>query len=318
MSRDQRFAPLEKQDVSDFWPHEEHDFTPWLQQQIEADSASRLEEALELDLADIEREKRVGKYSVDLYAELPEDGRTVVIENQLGNSDHDHLGKAIAYAAGLDADIIVWIAPFFNAEHRDALHWLNENSREDVDLFALRLEVWRIGDSEPAVRFNPVVEPSEFSVGGGTDLTETKQLQKAFWTEFRDRARKRDSVLSPRKPKARHWTNVAVGRTGIDIKFTANTQRNVAEVGLLIRNDADAYDELANERSEIEQAFSGFDQELVWKEPTETSAGKQRSQILCRRSFDLYEENSWEQTLEWMLDCGEQFHEVFAPRVQDL
>jgi hypothetical protein len=115
------FAALEPQDVHEYWAHEEYEFTPWVADEIGADEPSQLENTLGIDLEVIEQEKSVGKYSVDIYAEVVDDGRTVIIENQLGTSDHDHLGKAIAYAAGLDADIIVWIAPTFNDEHLDAI-----------------------------------------------------------------------------------------------------------------------------------------------------------------------------------------------------
>ena len=101
------FEELEPQDARDYWTHEERDFTPWLEDELHEDGTSQLEDVLELDLTVNEREKRVGKCSIDLYAEATDDGRQVVIENQLSTSDHDQLGKAIAYAAGVEADIIV-------------------------------------------------------------------------------------------------------------------------------------------------------------------------------------------------------------------
>ncbi|GAB7121187.1 hypothetical protein [Natrinema pallidum] len=141
---------------------EAQDFTPWIANEIRSADESELEDTLGLELEVVEEEKSVGRYNVDILAEVIDDNRNVVIENQLNSSDHDHLGKSIAYASGVDADIIVWIAPRFYDEHRDAMQWLNENSREGVDLFAVRLEVWKIGNSDPAVRLNPVVEPSEW------------------------------------------------------------------------------------------------------------------------------------------------------------
>lgn len=146
------FQELEPQDVREYWADEARDFTPWLADAIRDEEASHLEDVLGLDLSVTAIEKSVGRYNVDILAQVIDDKRNVIIENQLGQSDHDHLGKAIAYAAGVDAAIIVWIAPRFNDEHRDAIQWLNESSRKGVDFFAIRLEVWRIGDSDPAIR----------------------------------------------------------------------------------------------------------------------------------------------------------------------
>nr|WP_231736985.1 DUF4268 domain-containing protein [Halobacterium sp. CBA1126] len=219
---------------------------------------------------------------------------------------------------GVDADIIVWIAPRFNDEHRDAIQWLNANSREGVDLFAIRLEVWKIGDSEPAVRLNPVAEPSEWKEKAKRsegELTETKQLQEEFWTEFRDRIEERDTPLSARKPKPQHWFNNPIGKAGFALSFTLNSRDSELRTGLVIRDDADAYWQLAEEREEINEEFDG---ELVWTEPEETRAGKQRSKILVTRRGDFTDEDQWDDYLEWMLEHGEQFHDVFYDRIQRL
>jgi hypothetical protein len=101
------FEELEPQNVREYWAHEERDFTPWLAEDIRTDDTSTLEDVLELGLDVIETERSVGRYNVDILAEVVEDNRKVVIENQLEKSDHDHLGKMVAYAAGVDADILV-------------------------------------------------------------------------------------------------------------------------------------------------------------------------------------------------------------------
>lgn len=112
------FHELEPPEVREYWTHEAHDFTPWLADAIETEEMSHIEDVLGLDLEVTETEKSAGKYNVDIVAEVVGDGRQVMIENQLKSSDHDHLGKSITYAAGVDADIIVWISPTFNDEHR--------------------------------------------------------------------------------------------------------------------------------------------------------------------------------------------------------
>lgn len=310
------FHELEPQDVRKFWDHEAHDFTPWLADDIGSEEVSHLEDVLSLDLEVTETEKSVGKYNVDIVAEAVDDGRKVVIENQLDSSDHDHLGKAIAYAAGVDADIIVWISPIFNDEHRDAIQWLNKNSREGVDLFAIRLEVWRISDSPPAVRLNPLEDPSEWKEKAKRskgELTETKKLQEEYWTQFRDLIEDRETPLQARKPKPQHWYNNPIGKAGFKIQFTVNTVENKLFAQLIIRNDPEAYQSLRQEREEIEAEMG---EALDWHPPEGAQGDNKRRKISLRRDGYLSDEAEWEVYHEWMLDRGERFHEVFADRIQ--
>lgn len=312
------FASLESQEVREYWEHEAQEFTPWIASEIRAEGVSELEDSLGLDLEIIEEEKTVGRYNVDILAEVVDDNRNVVIENQLDPSNHDHLGKSIAYASGVDADIIVWISPRFYDEHRDAIQWLNENSREGVDLFAIRLEVWKIGESDPAVRLNPVAEPSEWKEKAKRsegELTKTEKLQEEFWTEFRDRIEDRDTPLSARKPNPQHWYNNPIGKTGFELAFILNSRDNELRAELIIRDNAEAYHQLIGQSQQIE---SEFERELTWHEPEETRAGKERSRIIVSKSADVTDQDQWDEYLDWMIEHGEQFHEVFYDRIQRL
>lgn len=133
------FTELSREAVRSYWTDEARDFTPWLADRIDAEEPSELENAVQLDLRSRGTEQSVGRYNLDVLAEA-EGGRTVVIENRLERSDHDHLGKCLAYASGVDADIIR-VSPKFNDEHADAFQWLDGHTQGRIDLFALRLEV---------------------------------------------------------------------------------------------------------------------------------------------------------------------------------
>lgn len=311
-------SSLEAQDVRNYWADEAQDFTPWLADEIREEAASELEEALGLDLEVIDEEKRVGRYNLDILAEVISDNRKVVIENQLNPSDHDHLGKSIAYASGVDADIIVWIAPQFHDEHRDAVQWLNQNSREGVDFFAIRLEVWKIGDSDPAVRLNPVDEPSEWRQKAQRtrgELTETQRLHEEFWTEFRDAIEERETPLSARKPPIGHYYTNPIGKSGFELWFTRQIQEEALTAGLIIADDAEAYWELVEDRDEIEAELG---EDLIWNEPEETHTGKQRSKIFLEKQVDVTDEDQWEEYIDWMIQTGEEVRSVFHDRIQSL
>src|SRR4051812_22888938 len=99
-------------DVRELWMHEAHDFTPWLESNIE-----RLGDALGMDLEVTAREADVGDFSLDLLAKDLGSGRAVVIENQYGPTNHDHLGKLITYASAMDAGAVIWIIESVRDEH---------------------------------------------------------------------------------------------------------------------------------------------------------------------------------------------------------
>jgi len=130
----------------DVWVHEAYDFTPWLLQNVDVLSDLLGMEELELDAA----EQPVGGFSLDLIGRDLSDGSVVIVENQLAQSDHGHLGQILTYAAGTNPTTIVWIATSFRPEHRAALDWLNEHTDPDTRFFGVEIEVVRIGDSAPA------------------------------------------------------------------------------------------------------------------------------------------------------------------------
>ncbi|WP_233125138.1 DUF4268 domain-containing protein [Halorubrum sp. SD683] len=266
----------------------------------------------------IEREKSVGKYNVDIYARVVDDGRTIVIENQLQDSDHDHLGKAIAYAARVDADIIVWLTPEFNDEHCDALQWLNENTREGIDLFAIRLEVWQIENSPPAVRFNAVEQPSEWKEKAQRsrgDLSERDKLREEFWTAFRDRIEDTTTPLSSRKPYPNHYYSNPTGVGGYHIPFYVDEAESELGLELIFEDDADGFEELRDHAEELETALGA---DLYWGELRETRTGKMRSELGVKRDADIEDRERWDEYFDWMLEQGERFHDVFPERLRQL
>lgn len=112
------FGEIKAVDIRESWPNEARDFTPWL-----AENIDRLSNALGMDLEVTTCEADIGDFSLDLLAKDLGSGRPVVIENQFGATNHDHLGKVITYAAGVDAVAVIWLMESMRDEHRQALEW---------------------------------------------------------------------------------------------------------------------------------------------------------------------------------------------------
>ena len=147
------FDRFRRVELRDIWPHEARDFTPWL-----AENLVFLAEALDMDLELEAIEKRVGDFRADIVCLNRTDNSRVIIENQLEKSNHQHLGKVLTYAAGLDAATIIWIAEEIRPEHRDVLNWLNRNTPAALQFFGVEIEVIQIGDSPYAPKFTVVTD----------------------------------------------------------------------------------------------------------------------------------------------------------------
>ena len=151
-----KLGKLVKIDPRSVWS-DETEFNEWLTENID-----QLAEVLGIELEVLETESEIGSFRADIIArDLSGEDKLVIIESQLGKTDHEHLGKIITYSAGKNASTIVWISPEFREEHISALDWLNNISNE-VSFFGIELQVLKINGSKPAVYFNIVSKPDNW------------------------------------------------------------------------------------------------------------------------------------------------------------
>ena len=214
-------ANIEQVDLREVWPSEPSDFTPWL-----ADNISALGTALGLELEMRQLEAEVGGYSLDILASDLNRDRPVVIENQLEATDHDHLGKLLTYAAGFDANVVVWLTREFRDEHRQALDWLNQRTGEDTLFFGVVVELWKIDNSRPAPHFNLVAAPNDWrkeSVAPPPKPSEKGERYRAFFQTLIDTLRERHQFTKGRRAQPQNWYTFVSGdrRFRYGANFTA-------------------------------------------------------------------------------------------------
>lgn len=232
MSVSTKLSKLKKVPLRDVWQNEAADFTKWLARE---ENLSMLGDAIGIDLEPIETESSVGSFSADIYAKTADD-RKVIVENQLEDSDHDHLGKIITYASGKDARVIVWIVARARPEHAQAVEWLNAHTDEDIGLFLIEMELWKIGGSDPAPKFSVVERPNDWgkAMKGYEVLSPTKQAQLDYWQAFHDQASSDEAfmrVLRPQMPHPQNWSDLAIGSSLCHINLTADTQKGRISCG---------------------------------------------------------------------------------------
>ena len=309
----QELGTLKRVDPRSVWEHEAHDFTPWLRENIEL-----LAEAVGLELDLVETESPVGGYAVDLYAKDLNTGRWVIIENQLEQTDHVHLGQLMTYGAGKEAGVVIWISPKFRDEHREALNWLNEITDESVSFFGIELQVLRIGDSLPAPNLRLVVQPSDWrGIVGPSALTPLQRAYLAFFTGWLDKVKaEHPHLTTATKAEPQNWFRFSGGRSGFPMG-AAFARGGIFRVDLIIntgnkvKNKA-AFDTLHEDREKIEE---GIGQPLVWARLDDIQA----SSIHCGREGRITDDATHlEELRDWAVELVWRFHEVFRPRVQEL
>jgi len=309
-------SSLEKVDLRTYWQNEARDFTPWLAEYIHL-----LGDAIGQDLEVETQEKDVGPFSADILCKNTITNNWVLVENQLERTDHTHLGQLITYAAGLDAVTIVWIADRFTDEHRAALDWLNEITDEKFEFFGIKMELWKIGESPMAPKFDLICRPNDWSrsIKVNGELSETRKTYLAYWTAYKEYMEE-NSHIRCEKPSSRNYTGHAIGRSGFWLSSVAsmwdsdlNASASVIRVELVINHsDSKAFfEKLEKERKEIEEEIG---EQLTWYNPSKAKMCR----IYVRKPADITNRDDWPQQHVWLKEKLELFHRTFSPRVKNL
>lgn len=317
--QDTKLGRLERVELRNAWASESSDFTPWLAQD---ENIRLLGEAIGIELEVEAEEKNVGPFRADILCKDVANGSWVLIENQLERTDHSHLGQLITYAAGLHAVTIVWISARFTDEHRAALDWLNEVTNDSILFFGLEVELWRIGNSPMAPKFNIVSSPNDWtrSVADARKVieqgapSESRQRYIDFWTYFGTQIEQRKSPLRIPKPNADYWKNFSLGRSDFLVSAMALARDAWIGVQLTLYSERakQRFKLLESRKAEIEQAIGA---PLLWRE----LPSHKESQIrLVNEGMDLKQREKWPEIADWLIQRTERFLTVFRPIVKDL
>ena len=306
-------ATIQRVELRDVWPHEADEFTPWL-----AENIRELGDALGMRLEVEEREAPVGSYSLDILAR-DQDDRQVVIENQLETTDHKHLGQLLTYAAGFDANVIVWVARNFRDEHRDALDLLNRRTGEDTEFFGIEVELWQIDDSRLAPYFKPIVTPNEWRkqtvrpTGGVSRRRGRTKRYEAFFQELVGVLRKEQSFTEEPNITGRSWCRLWQPVQGI--WYTASFQPNIGESWIELMHGKPRRDVFDHLKEQVKSIESELGDSLHWKE----KHGGGGSCIAAYRPGNIDDdEETLAEIRAWMVERLLKFKQVFGPRLDEL
>lgn len=291
-------------DLRTVWAHEALDFSKWL---AEEENLAVLSDTIGIDILLSELESSVGNFNVDIFATEEGTGRKIIIENQLEDTNHDHLGKIITYAAGKSAEVIIWIVKRARDEHRQAVEWLNQHTDENIGIFLLEIELWRIDNSAPAVKFNVVERPNDWAktMKIKEGLSDTKKLQLEFWQSFSEYAFAQPSFVqqfSNRKAQPQHWYDLKLGSSAYHLSLTANTQKKRLGAEIYINDDKALFEKFKQHKHEIE---ADLNMSLEWR------VANKACRILALHNGDIKGgTNQWTSYFDWYCQMAVQFKEI--------
>ena len=297
----------ETQPFTEGWQSEAA-FDKWL---VSEDGLERLQAAthIEIDPESISQQESVGGFSADIVAEDTE-GKRVVIENQRGKTDHDHLGKLLTYADGLAAGAggchLVWIAENIRGEHRAALDWLNNQTGDDVNFFGLEIKLLKVmrreGQPQEGVgllpEFKVVSRPNDWvreskKIEG--KLSPKQEKQRAFWSKVVEK----NSLFQDRSLPKGHYFEKYAGHSGCtwnldflqgEIRVNLTLQKQDREHNKFI------FDHIKqHHQAEVEAAFGA---QLQWDRKDDVN----RSMIVYTQDVagEGWNEDKWDDFVDWL------------------
>ena len=301
---------LQRVPLREVWRHEAYDFTQWLQENLDV-----LNDTLDLELASAEREQAAGSFSIDLVAENS-DGQTLIIENQLEKSDHDHLGKVITYLTSREASGAIWIVKEPRQEHINAMAWLNESS--NADFYLVKVEAVRIGNSNPAPLLTLFVGPSiEAKVSGKAkqEKVERHFIRKRWWGQLVSNplAKSHNHIT----PSMATWIGVSSGTRGLNFNYLGN--KNICGAELYIDRGEDSQDENKSIFDQLKLHQDMINNQVSFPINWQRLDNRRASRIRIDFAGGYRStEEEWPQLQEKMIDAMNQLEAAVRPEIKKI
>ena len=293
-----KLGKLQEVDIRKVWTHEQYDFSEWLSKE---ENIENLNDILGLTLVDISKEAYVGSYRCDIFAKDETTGTKVIIENQLEASNHDHLGKIITYASGLDAKVVVWIVKQAKEEHRSAIEWLNNNTNNELNFFLIELHAYKIDDSNPAPMFEVIEKPNGFikntkAINNQDNLNKSQSERLEFWNKFNEVVEQNGKPFNIRKATTDHWYDGALGTSEAHISINLVNKSSYVVIDVYINDNKELFDKLMDKKDIIESEL-GF--KLVWDRLDNGKASRIKYRI---KGLNFDDHSNYEELMKEIID----------------
>lgn len=299
--------------LSEIWKNEASDFTPWLCEHIE-----HVNKATGLTISNPIKEMGTGSFFVDIIGTVDlDDEQKVIIENQFGASNHDHLGKLLTYCASFNARYAIWIVEKARTEHIKAINRLNEYSTGEnmnkVGYFLIEASAIKVDDSNPALILNVAAAPNPDPV----NESKSQKIIREFWTYFLERCNSKGlSLYKNISPRTDRWLDAGSGKSGIyySVFVTGESIRVMLGINKDEKWNRMMLEEFEKHKCEIENQIGD---ELVWNWGKTDKASKIIAKELTIGGYRS-DKKQWPQIMDEAIDTVQKFENAFKPFIQKI
>jgi Domain of unknown function (DUF4268) len=299
--------------LREIWP-KESDLSDWL---VTEDGLALIAEDIGVEIEDPRRESRPGDFPCDIVAHaLGDESHTIVIENQFGKTNHDHLGKLLTYTSMNTALTGIWLAEQISEDHRTVVDWLNNNTPAGVSFYLAQVRAYRIGDSPVAPQLDVVSRPNvqaKLKPKADDELKERHIWRRDFWEEILTYVKAQNPPFRVGSPGIDAWTSIALGRSHFILGLTLTPSRQCigCELYMAPAWKEDAFAQLYAQRDAIEAEVG---ESLQWL----PLPGKKAARILLETAIDPRDDGNRDQVKRWMHQRAIAFYSAFHRRVKSL
>lgn len=305
--------------IREVWSSEPYAFDPWLAQ---PENLQFLAETLGLPgLEIVQAQHPVGPFYADLVCRVIDSDHVVLIENQLDQADHRHLGQVLTYAPHVDAKTCVWVAEKIRDEHRAAVDWLNRITSEGYAFFGVEVRAVRIGDSRPAPLFDVVAKPNNWSkITSSTQpdayLGSDRAEHVEYWSGLHARLLSQGGpvrkVASDLKQPT-YWAPIANSGRAYIWAYRSTGKKPYVVAGVSLYNAGASETWRALKEREADYSTS-FQETLRWLFNTKQTA----FHIQTEQRVIKLDASNWPAQHEWLADRMIRFDKLFSSDIQRL
>lgn len=146
------------------------------------------------------------------------------------------------------------------------------------------------------------------------ELSDTEKLKLEYWEEYRKYVLEQPEEFNTQRLLPQHWTNVAIGTSGIWLSACVGRGKTDIAVNLIIQtsNAKEVFDKLYEAGHEKSKEKIGGN--IQWLRMDD----KKSSYVSLETKGDYHDRNDWQRQFEWLYETTVKFLKFFKPLIKNV